>query len=399
MGNEGLIDPRDIARRYSFSEHAEKANRYFATLTLDAGVARKPFASPLEVPDVVSGISAIVSGLKLFHGAKVLDFGAGTCWFSRLLAMMGCEVTAADVSANALRIGKQLIDGDPLAKHLNVSYATLDGPKLPFPDASFDRIVVFDAFHHCPDQVPMIGEFHRVLRDGGIAAFHEAGPNHSRTPQSQFEMRQFDVIEGDIVVEDLFAEAQRVGFSKAQLALYAAYPAMVDLDQHNAFLADEGVGAQLLVQQARLECDNRRVFFLHKGDTSVTDSRTALGLLAGLDLSAKIVDGEIAISGRIVNVGPGTWLPSNGGVGSVNIGVHLKDLSGATLDNDYARLTLASTPSPHATEIAVAGTIPLPMQDRVRIVIDLVAEGVTWFEIGGTRPAVFEIADGAIRAP
>lgn len=401
MGHEGLIDPRDIARRYTFAEHAERANQYFATMNLDSIVARKPFASPLEVPVIASGIAAVISGMKLFHGAKVLDFGAGTCWLSRLLAMMGCEVTAADVSSNALSLGRQLIEGDPLAKHLRVSYATLKGPELPFPDGSFDRVVVFDAFHHCPEQLPLIGEFHRVLRDTGIAAFHEAGPNHSRTPQSQYEMRRFDVIEGDVIVEDLFAEARRVGFSKAQIALFSSYPALVDLDQHNEFLTADGAASQALVHQARLESENRRTFFLHKGDTDTTDSRTPLGLFAGLDLSAAITPDGVSINGRVVNVGPGTWLPSFGGTGSVNIGVRLKDVNGAMLNPDYARLALSSTPSPHATEIRVSDVIPLPDLRHFRLDVDLVAEGVTWFEIGGTQPSMFviDLDAGTIRTP
>ena len=38
----------------------------------------------------------------------------------------------------------------------------------------------------------------RVLRDDGIAVFVEPGPDHSKGPNSQEEMRRYQVIENDI---------------------------------------------------------------------------------------------------------------------------------------------------------------------------------------------------------
>lgn len=45
----------------------------------------------------------------LFPGVRILDFGAGTCWMSRLLAMLGCNVTAVDVSRKALEVGDKFL--------------------------------------------------------------------------------------------------------------------------------------------------------------------------------------------------------------------------------------------------------------------------------------------------
>ena len=38
---------------------------------------------------------------------------------------------------------------------------------------SIDVIMCFDAFHHFPDKEGILGEFHRVLKDGGILIFSE----------------------------------------------------------------------------------------------------------------------------------------------------------------------------------------------------------------------------------
>ncbi|WCE04419.1 class I SAM-dependent methyltransferase [Pseudoxanthomonas sp. JBR18] len=388
---QDLIDYREIAEKYTFAEHAAKANDYFAKITIDSPVARKPFASPHEVPGTVGGIAMVVSGLNLFHAARVLDFGAGTCWVSRLLAMMGCEVTAADVSANALRIGKQLINSDPVGRHLNVSFALLDGPKLPFADESFDRIVIFDAFHHCRDQLPMIGEFFRVLGPGGIVAFHEPGPDHSRSPQSQYEMRHFDVIEGDVVVEDLFAEAERVGFERMQLAAYGTHPAFMDLDGYREFLGRRGDKGAWLAEQARLECEQRRVFFLYKGGHCATDSRSSTGLAASLDgLSLECTPAGIEVAGVIANTGGATWLPSFGDIGSVNLGAHMKDEHG-TYDHDWGRLAVSTAAVPPGGDCMIKGLISWPVANRFTLTLDLVAEGVAWFELCGTHPVTFTV--------
>lgn len=387
-----MIDVRELIEGFSHEEHSKRANAYFASIRLDSPVARKPFASPGEAASLVGGLSPVLSGLRLFHGVRVLDFGAGTCWLSRILATLGCDVTAADVSTNALDLGRKIIEGDALSSMLKVRYAAFDGLDLPFPAKSFDRVVVFDAFHHCPDQRRMIREFHRILDDDGIAVFHEPGPNHSRSDQSQYEMRRFGVIEGNIVVEELFAEAKEAGFSDAELALYLERPLVVNMEQHDEFLANSGgpVG-QWLAAHVQAECQGRRVFMLYKGRAKMRDSRASDGLLASLDLSAEIKDGEVHLSGNATNTGDSRWLPSNGGVGSVNLGVHLEDAKGRMINHDYARVILSTTSVQPGETCTIAGSMPLPEYDSFRLTIDLVAEGITWFEIGGTQVVMFAV--------
>lgn len=380
------IDYKDIADKYTFEEHAQRADRYFATIGMDSVVARKPFASAGEAVELCSGVSALLANLNLFPGARVLDFGSGACWLSRIFAMLGCEVTATDVSANALALGAQLLEADPLAKHLQVDFAVSREPRLPFADGTFDRVVVFDAFHHCQDQLAMIGEFHRVLKADGMVAFHEPGPEHSSLAQSQYEMRAFDVIEGDIVIEDLFAEARRVGFDKMALALYLARPHVVDPVGFDQFLAAPDTLGATLAGLVKQESFNRRVFFLHKGNPLALDSRSAAGLKAELTLSAAREGDGIAISGQVRNTGVATWLPSGGSLGSVNVGVHLVDADGRMLNNDYARLSVSETPVAPDGTCMIVGRIPAPDQPGFSLVFDLVAEGVAWFEIAGSEP-------------
>ena len=61
-----------------------------------------------------------------------------------------------------------------------------------------ERIICLDAFHHVPNPAEVLSELGRVLQQGGVAGFAEPGPEYSKTPQSQFEMRTHGVVENDI---------------------------------------------------------------------------------------------------------------------------------------------------------------------------------------------------------
>lgn len=396
--DKNLIDFRDIVSRYTFTEHAARADKYFSTIDSNSPVARKPFAAPAEAAELCAGLAALLPNLMLFSGARVLDFGAGTCWMARLLASLGCEVTAVDVSRKALELGERLIRSDALGDRLNVKFVPLDGPALPFADGAFDRVICFDALHHVPDQQAAIHEFARVLTDGGIAALHEPGPAHSRSSQSQYEMRMFDVIEADVHVEKLIEAAYTAGFTGAELAVYAS-PIQTDLDGFNEFLAnpkDSLVGRRFVAQTAT-GLENRRTFFLTKGDAQANmDSRSPFGLLADIEVSASPDDSHTKIQGSIANIGSNTWRPSFTGVGAVNIGVHLHAADGQLINGDYARFALSTDRVLPGQARAVDVSIPNPPGlDEFELVIDLVAEGVAWFEIVGGAPARFRMRLGA----
>ena len=83
----------------------------------------------------------------------MLEIGAGSCWLSLFLNRYGCKTIAIDVSATALSIGRMVFDRDPSTNwELGPAFIVYDGHTLPAPDASIDRIVLYDAFHHIPNQ-------------------------------------------------------------------------------------------------------------------------------------------------------------------------------------------------------------------------------------------------------
>ncbi|HEX8098389.1 MAG TPA: class I SAM-dependent methyltransferase, partial [Pyrinomonadaceae bacterium] len=217
---EGLIDVRRLLAETSVEELNRLAEDYFARLTDWSYHLSKPFGSIDETPQLLINFAVVLQGLSLCPGMTVLEFGAGTGWASRFLSQLGCRVIAADVSPTALRMAEEhykllpVVGDKPAPRFLH-----FDGHRLDLPDSSVDRVMCLDAFHHVPNPAGVLSELCRVLKDGGIAGFAEPGPEHSKSAQSQYEMKTFKVVENDVNVREIWLEAQAGGFTEVRLAV------------------------------------------------------------------------------------------------------------------------------------------------------------------------------------
>ncbi len=98
---------------------------------------------------------------------KVLDAGIGTGAFAAAFAAR-CprtfELTGVDVSNEMLRQAERHLLDRNLAAHLLQG----DVNSLPFPDDSFDVILVAHVIEHMPEPERALAELYRVLKPGGI---------------------------------------------------------------------------------------------------------------------------------------------------------------------------------------------------------------------------------------
>lgn len=387
---EGFIRVRDLIARYSNAEHIARADAYFASIPDDSLLLRKPFFGLKDSPSVLYGVSEMLNGLQLFPGARVLDFGAGTGWLSKALSFLGCHPVACDVSAAALAIGRRAFERDPVAKGLDVDWRPFDGIHIPCADASMDRVICYDSFHHVADQPGVLREFYRVLRDGGIAGFHEPGPVHSHGDQSQYEMRHHDVIENDIVVADIWQAARSIGFTGLELTLAAPTAARVDIDTYTRLITRQETEADrvLLLDSVVRGADNLRIFYLKKGE-EVEDSRFGKGLGGRFKIEVTDTGGPM-LRGRVTatNTGHTRWRASVAEAGGVWIGVREP---GAKSGPDYGRIKLSDAAVEPGETIEAAFELRAPLARPAQLMFDLVAENVAWFELFGSRPVTVTI--------
>jgi len=379
-----LIDVRELMQATGLDEHVARADAYFGTAGWQTMHARKPFADPLEAEALTRSISVLIPHLELSPGIRLLDFGAGTCWSSLIWAYLGCTVIATDVSANALRFGEERVRADPIGKDLPVSFLRFDGRRFDLPDASVDRIVGIDTLHHVLDMPGTLAELARLVTPGGIVAFSEPGPLHSMGPQAQHEMATTGVIENDIRVAEIRAAALAAGFADMRVAWFSPHARLYGVDEFDRLAAGNvsGSDAKRIVRDVGTDMANIRIFFLYAPGSRPLTSQSQTGLAAQLEGRLHFDGSRLRGTLTATNAGRATWLPSGNERGAVNIGIQLRNAAGT--QTGEARTPLCAEPINPGANATVEIDLSLGPADS--IVIDLVAESVTWFASTGTAP-------------
>ena len=224
------------------------------------------------------------------------------------------------------------------------------------------------------------------MKPGGIAAFAEPGPNHSKAPQSQYEMRTYRVLENDVAIERIWEVARRSGFTDIRVAAYNIPPFHVSLEEYQNLL----VGGEVFEQWGNATLrflQDVRMFFLHRVGREVADSRRSQGLSAHIEAA---VSSDLRATLVVRNVGTSVWLPGSAGFGGVSLGAHLYDAGGALLALDWTWIAIHEPVAP-GEERRLAAELPALDPGRYRIEFDCVANDVAWFAQLGSQPASVDL--------
>jgi SAM-dependent methyltransferase len=105
--------------------------------------------------------------LGLRPGDRVLDLGCGAGRHAFEAARRGGVVTAVDLDLGELKHVRDVGQAEPSAAAEAVN---ADALRLPFPDATFDRVIASEVMEHIGDDRAAARELARVLRPGGSIA-------------------------------------------------------------------------------------------------------------------------------------------------------------------------------------------------------------------------------------
>jgi ubiquinone/menaquinone biosynthesis C-methylase UbiE len=98
------------------------------------------------------------------EGARVLDIGCGDAGVIIAIAEAGAEVSGLELDRESLRRGSVRAEEHGVRARLAAGVAEA----LPFPDGSFDLVILDNVLEHVRDRPGTLREIHRVLAPGGL---------------------------------------------------------------------------------------------------------------------------------------------------------------------------------------------------------------------------------------
>lgn len=154
-----IREAREAAAETYFARHAGEWDELRALHSADAEVER--------------GLADALADAPL---GALLDIGTGTGRMAELFAERAERVVALDKNLEMLRVARAKLQHLPTAR---IELVQGDFAALPFPEASFDTVILHQVLHFAPDPAPALAEAARVLREGGrIAIVDFASHDH-----------------------------------------------------------------------------------------------------------------------------------------------------------------------------------------------------------------------------
>ncbi|MBV1905900.1 MAG: class I SAM-dependent methyltransferase [Pseudomonadales bacterium] len=118
-------------------------------------------------------------------GHKLLDIGCGegrhtiTAYLKADVTALGLDLDYADLQTARERSqqfsstphkSKGEVKGKDINEEKSMHFIQASGLRLPFEDASFDRVICSEVLEHIPDYKQVLSEIQRILKPGGLFA-------------------------------------------------------------------------------------------------------------------------------------------------------------------------------------------------------------------------------------
>ena len=396
----------------------QSEKEYLKRTGSDAWERMKPFSPPGsdtldDSAHILHDFAAAMLTLKPSPDDLILDLGAGACWCSDLLGRLNRSAVAVDISHDMLAAGRA-------RPGPAIRAVAGDMESLPFKSGVFQQAICMSAIHHVPNIRSAVREIARVLDSNGVALFSEPGKGHADAPVATAAMRDFGVLEQEILVGDFVRACRDAGFADVRVKPLAytvpgfdvtleawddwtrlaaskrpqralakigrALTELVGLGKRGALFED--TLALSLVRTLRPIIERHPVIVAAKSTATQRDSIRWCAELRVETADRVKAGAALPVTVHARNTGAAAWRPSTpSGIGHVTCGVQLLDGSMRLVARDYLRVPLPRAVDPGGT-ITLTFECPTPATTgQYGFKIDLVAEGMTWFETTGS-PAV-----------
>lgn len=205
-------------------------------------------------------------------------------------------------------------------------------------------------------------------------------------------MFEYGVQEREIHLPEMFEYTRRAGFDDV-LAVPHYVPGIAmtsaQLDTAMASPADEWLvmneGRPIHLASYVIQSMFEHPILVSRKGRSTADSTMPRTLRAGIDPRIRRDCARVSGTVTVHNAGDTTWLCGDS-TGRVRVGVQLMSPDRKLLALDFARAPLPhSLPPDQSADVPIALTLPDGMTPYL-LKIDLVDEGICWFEDVGSRP-------------
>lgn len=114
---------------------------------------------------------------------RVLDLGSGGGWLSLELARSGAHVHAMELSFDQILLAKEYLHKNQHEDNFgSVKHVCIDLNRMCLPEKYYDRVVVFNVFHHLHDLYHVLKEIRKTIKqDGKLVIYDYIGPDSFST--------------------------------------------------------------------------------------------------------------------------------------------------------------------------------------------------------------------------